>query len=57
MNESTTNTAIELLGSNFEKMSGDMLNAIATILPYAFGVAGTLIVIRLGWKLFKHLTK
>lgn len=57
MNESTTNTAIEIFGSSFEKLSGDILSAIATILPYALSVAGTALVIFLGWKLFKRLTK
>lgn len=57
MTETETNFALETLGNTFEKLSGDMLNAVGTVLPYALTVAGTVLVIFLGWKLFKKLTK
>lgn len=57
MNESTTATGIEIIGTSFEKVSSDMLSAVTAILPYALTVGGTVLVIFLGWKLFKRLTK
>lgn len=57
MNETTTNSALEIFGSSFDKISTDTLSAIATVLPYALTVAGTVLVITLGWKLFKRLSK
>ena len=47
----------EILGSAFGTVSADMMEAIATVLPIALGIGGALLVIFLGWKLFKRLSK
>ena len=48
---------VSTLGSSFETVSADMMSAISTVLPIALGVAGAILVITLGWKLFKRLAK
>lgn len=55
MNE-TTGIA-DTLGTSFTGVASDMMDAIGTILPIALGVGGAILVIYLGWKLFKRLTK
>jgi len=38
-------------------VASDMTSAIGSILPIALGVAGSILVITLGWKLFRRFTK
>lgn len=47
----------ETLGTAFTGVAGDMMDAIGTVLPIALGIGGAILVIFLGWKLFKRLTK
>lgn len=47
----------EVLSTSFTSLSGDMMDAISTVLPIALGIGGAVLVIFLGWKLFKRLTK
>ena len=54
--DQTTGIA-ETLGTSFGTVASDMMEAIGTILPIALGVGGAILVIFLGWKLFKRLTK
>lgn len=52
------NTSISAtLGTAMQSVSGDMMEAIGTVLPIALGVAGAVLVIFLGWKIFKRLAK
>lgn len=57
MNETTASTAITLLETCFSDISDTLLQGIATVLPTAIPVAATLLVIAVGWKLFKKFTK
>ena len=50
-------TVNDMLSNSFTSVASDMTSAIGTVLPIALGVAGTILVIFLGWKLFKRLTK
>lgn len=55
--EGEANAIRTALTSAFNTASGDMMDAIAAILPIALGVGTSVLVIFLGWKLFKRLTK
>ena len=56
--EGSTGTSITgALTTAMTSVAGDMSTAIAGTLPIALGVAGGILVIFLGWKLFKRLTK
>lgn len=55
--EGSTNAMTEVIGTTFGDLSNQMIEAVTTVLPYAFTVAGTVLVVLLGWKLFKRLTK
>ena len=55
--EGETNAIKTALVGAFNSASGDMMDAIAAILPIALGVGAAILVIFLGWKLFKRLTK
>lgn len=57
MTETTTASAIEVLGNSFSELSDTLLDAIGTVLPYALTVGGAILVVFLGWKIFKRLTK
>lgn len=50
-------TVVDVLETAFTSVSGDMMSAIGVILPIALGVGGTVVVITLGWKLFKRFSK
>lgn len=52
-----TATINSALTSAFTTVAADMMEAVAGVLPIALGVAGGILVIFLGWKLFKRLTK
>ena len=53
---STTSVA-DMLGTSMQTVSSDMMSAIGTVLPIALGIGGSVLVIFLGWKIFKKLTK
>lgn len=55
--EGSTTSIASTLGTAFETVSADMMSAISTVLPIALGIGGAILVIFLGWKLFKRLTK
>lgn len=50
-------SVVTALTNAFTTVASDMSSAIAGVLPIALGVAGGILVIFLGWKLFKRLTK
>ena len=45
------------LTSVFTTVAADMTSAVEGIAPIALGVGAAVLVITLGWKLFKKLTK
>lgn len=45
------------LTSAMTTTAGEMTSGIAAVLPIALPVAGGILVVFLGWKLFKRLTK
>lgn len=45
------------LTSAFNTVANDCIEAVTAILPIGLTVAGMILVIGLGWKLFKRLTK
>ena len=54
MEASTAITAlITALASTADQMQG----AIGQVLPYAFGVGGTILVVSLGWRLFRNFSR
>lgn len=53
----TTVSITETLGTAFTGVASDMMEAIGTVLPIALGIGGAVLVIFLGWKLFKRLSK
>ncbi len=55
--EGTSTNIASTLGTAFQTVSSDMMSAISTVLPIALGVGGAVLVIFLGWKLFKRLAK
>lgn len=48
---------VSALSTAFTAVAGDMTSAITTVLPIALPVAGGILVVFVGWKLFKRLTK
>lgn len=50
-------TITDALSTAMTSTASQMTTAIGTVLPIALGVAGGILVITLGWKLFKRLTK
>lgn len=55
--EGEANTIVSALTTAFQSAASDMMAAISGILPIALGVGAAILVIFLGWKLFKRLTK
>lgn len=47
----------EALGNSMGSVKDGMLEAISTVMPYALVVGGAVLVITLGWKIFKRLSK
>lgn len=45
------------LNSALSTTSADMLSAIGSVLPTALTVAGAILVVTLGWRLFRNFTK
>lgn len=54
--EGSTGITGALTGA-METVQADMMGAISGILPYALGIASAVLVVTLGWKLFKRLSK
>lgn len=55
--EGTAPSVVDALSTAFTTAASDMMSAISAILPIALGVGTAILVIFLGWKLFKRLTK
>lgn len=55
--EGTAVTVVDALSNGFTEVAADMMEAIGAILPIALPIGGAVIVITLGWKLFKKLSK
>jgi len=45
------------LNSALSTTSNDMLSAIGSVLPSALTVAGAILVVTLGWRLFRNFTR
>lgn len=45
------------LNSALSTTSNDMLSAIGSVLPTALTVAGAILVVTLGWRLFRNFTR
>lgn len=45
------------LSSALTTTSNDMLSAIGSVLPTALTVAGAILVVTLGWRLFRNFTR
>ena len=55
--EGSSSGIVTALTNAFTTASSDMMEAISAILPIALGIGTAILVIFLGWKLFKRLTK
>lgn len=55
--EGSTANAVSILSDSLSTVQSDMMSAIGSAVPIALGIAATVLVITLGWKLFKRLTK
>lgn len=55
--EGTTTTITGALTGAMETVQSDMMAAISGVLPYALGIGGAVLVVTLGWKLFKRISK
>ena len=45
------------LNSALSTTSSDMLSAIGAVLPTALTVAGAILVVTLGWRMFRNFTR
>ena len=52
-----TNAAVTALVSALTTTANDMQGAIGEILPVALPVAGTILVVTIGWRLFRNFTR
>ena len=50
-------TITTALNSALSSTSNDMLSAIGSVLPTALTVAGAILVVTLGWRLFRNFTR
>lgn len=55
--EATTPAAITALISGLNTTANQMQDSIGQVLPIAMGVAGTILVITIGWRLFRNFTR
>lgn len=55
--EETASTAITALTNALQTTADQMQSAIGDILPIALPVAGTILVITIGWRLFRNFTR
>ena len=53
----TAVTGTEALISGLTSTASDMQSAIGQVVPIALGVAGTILVITIGWRLFRNFTR
>lgn len=54
--ESTVNAA-SILSDSLGTVTSDMMTAIGSVVPAALGIAAAILVITVGWKLFKRMSK
>ena len=52
----TVETVTSALTSALTTTANDMLSAIGSVLPKALPVAGAILVVTLGWRLFRNFT-
>lgn len=52
-----TNTIVTALSGALDTVADQMMEAISAILPVALPVGGAVLVILIGWRIFKRLTK
>lgn len=52
-----TNAGTDALISGLTTTASDMQGAIGQVVPIALGVAGTILVITIGWRLFRNFTR
>ena len=52
-----TTTAVSALTTALSTTADQMESAIAAVLPIALPVAGTILVITIGWRLFRNFTR
>jgi len=55
--EGATSTAITALTTALQTTADQMQASIGDILPIALPVAGTILVITIGWRLFRNFTR
>lgn len=55
--EGNTANIASTLGTAMQTTASSMMEAIGTVLPIALGVAGAVLVVFVGWKIFKRLAK
>lgn len=55
--EATTPAAISGMISGLTTTASQMQDTIGQIIPIALGVAGTILVITVGWRLFRNFTR
>lgn len=53
---STSQQAMDALSTGLGSIADAMGNAIVTIMPVALGIAGTVMAVKFGVKLFRHFT-
>ena len=53
----TAINASEILNTAMNSAASDMGTAISTVAPLALGIGAAVLVITMGWKLFKRFTK
>lgn len=54
---SATNVAFQLINSCVVQCKVILLDVLVDILPSALTVAGSILVVNLGWRLFRNFTK
>lgn len=55
--EATTPAAITGMISGLTDTASQMQTTIGDVIPIALGVAGTILVITIGWRLFRNFTR
>lgn len=55
--EQTSVNIASTLGTAMQTTANSMMEAIGTVLPIALTIAGAVLVVFLGWKIFKRLAK
>lgn len=52
----TISTVTSAVSTGLQSVQSDALSLIATVLPYALGVMGAILVVSIGIKVFKKVT-